>query len=79
MAEDYQELHRKRISRMRSLMDYSMGIILSLIGLFFLFYGQMDITLMGRKHNNMDYLIGGLFLVYGIWRIYRGYKKDYFR
>ena len=79
MLDDYQEQHRRRVSRMRSVMDFAMGTILTLIGMFFLLYGQFGYQMMGRKHNTIDYFIGGLFVLYGVWRIYRGYKKDYFR
>ena len=34
---------------------------------------------MDREPADIDFMIGGLFVIYGIWRIYRGYKKDYYR
>ena len=79
MIEDYQEQHRKRVTRMRSVMDYTMGALLILIGSFFLIYGMLGYRLRGHAHDTIDYFIGVLFVLYGIWRIYRGYKKDYFR
>lgn len=77
--EDYQEQHRRRVSRMRSMMDFTMGILLVLIGLWFLTYEKLGINVFNRDPSDLDYLIGGLFVLYGIWRIYRGYKKDYFQ
>lgn len=79
MLEDFQEQQRKKMARMRSGMDITMGILLLLLGVFFLIYGRLDIRIMGKQHDPLDYLIGALFALYGIWRIYRGYKKDYFR
>ena len=79
MNPDYEEQNRKRMSRMRSIMDYTMGILLLFIGLYFLSYDQLGVNVFNRNPSNIDYLIGGLFVIYGIWRIYRGYKKDYFR
>lgn len=79
MIEEFQEKHRKRTARMRSVMDYAMGAVLFLIGVFFLIYGLLGIKVMGRTHSPLDYVIGGMFVFYGIWRIYRGYKKDYFQ
>lgn len=79
MIEQYQEQERKRTARVRSVMDYIMGFILFLVGCFFLSYGWFGIEIMGKKHSMLDYVIGALFIVYGIWRMYRGYKKDYFR
>ena len=78
MLEDYQEEQRRRTTRMRSTMDYIRGIILFLIGLYFLIYQKLGINLFRREPATIDYFIGGMFVLYGIWRIYRGYKKDYF-
>jgi threonine/homoserine/homoserine lactone efflux protein len=79
MNPDYEEQNRKRMSRMRSIMDYTMGILLLFIGLYFLSYEKIGVNVFNRTPSTIDYLIGGLFVIYGIWRIYRGYKKDYFR
>lgn len=79
MLEDFQEQQRKRTIRMRSIMDIGMGAIMFLAGVFFLMYGELGIKLRGREHSTMDYALGALFVLYGIWRIYRGYKKDYFQ
>lgn len=78
MLEEFQEQQRKRTARMRSVMDYVRGIIFLAVGVFFLIYGQLGISIRGRAHSSIDYVIGGLFVLYGIWRMYRGYKKDYF-
>jgi threonine/homoserine/homoserine lactone efflux protein len=79
MLEDFQEQQRKRMARMRSFMDYTMGSLLFLLGLFFLSYEKLGLNVFNRRHSTIDYLIGALFILYGIWRIYRGYKTDYFR
>ena len=59
-------------------MDYSMGAILFLIGVFFISYRYIGIKLPMSNPSNIDFVIGGLFMLYGSWRIYRGYKKDYY-
>jgi len=75
MLEDFQEQQRKKAIRARSFMDYTMGVILVLIGAILLFSGFTigNLPAINRK------LLGGLFILYGIWRIYRGYKKNYYR
>jgi hypothetical protein len=72
MIEDFQEKQRKRVTRMRSIMDYAMGSILVIAGTLLLFFKVGNLADLNRK------LLGGLFILYGIWRIYRGYKKNYF-
>lgn len=79
MIEEYQENQRKKVARMRSMMDYVMGFVILLIGFYFLFYEALHINIFNRQPSYLDKLIGGLFILYGIWRMYRGYKKDYYR
>jgi len=64
---------------MRSVMDYAMGFIILLIGFYFLFYVKLGLNVFNRQPSVLDKFIGGLFILYGIWRMYRGYKKDYYR
>jgi hypothetical protein len=62
---------------MRAIMDYGMGIIIFGVGVFFLFAPRLGYNFdMGNAYR---YSFSGLFMVYGAWRIYRGYQKNYFR
>lgn len=79
MIEQYQENQRKKVSRMRSVMDYVMGFLILLIGLYFIFYEILHINVFNRQPSLLDKFIGGVFILYGIWRMYRGYKKEYYR
>jgi hypothetical protein len=79
MLEDFQEKQRQQGTRMRSVMDYTMGIVFFFLGLFFIFYRHFGIRIMAREPSNLDFVIGGLFVAYGSWRFYRGYKKNYYR
>jgi threonine/homoserine/homoserine lactone efflux protein len=78
MIEEYEKDRKKQVGNMRSIMDYTMGIVFFCIGIYFLLYQQLGWNIMNRTHSMLDYFIGGLFLLYGIWRFYRGYKKNYF-
>jgi len=80
MDNDLNNLREKRTknySVMRSLMDYTMGI-LYLAAAAFLFFAEK----LGFEMENFDktfrYIFGALCAIYGSWRIYRGFKKDYF-
>ncbi|RYY84214.1 MAG: hypothetical protein EOO15_19780 [Chitinophagaceae bacterium] len=78
MVEEYEQKRRKQVSRMRSIMDYTMGTVFSVLGLLFLYFQVNNRYLLGRRPDPLNYFIGLLFLAYGAWRIYRGYKKNYF-
>lgn len=75
--EEKVDLRRRRYIGMKSLMDLGMGIIYIGIGIFIFFIRKFN---MGNEFT--DGFIGkgfaGLIILYGIWRIYRGIKKDYF-
>lgn len=79
MIEEYEKDRKRQVTRMRSITDFGMGILFFLFGLYFLLYRQLGINIFNRAPSSLDYLIGVLFVLYGIWRIYRGYKKNYFR
>ena len=80
MLEDYRSKERERTGKIRSVMDYTMGVLLIIIGGCFLLYERIGFEkIFKREHSSLDYIIGGLFILYGIWRIYRGYKKNYFQ
>ena len=79
MLEEYQDEQRRQASRMRSIMDYTMGILLFLVGVYFLIYDKLGVNVFNRQPSPMDKLIGIVFILYGGWRIYRGYKKNYYR
>lgn len=82
ILDEYEKKRRKQVAQMRSLMDYGMGLLILGVGLFFLFRGQLgDFPLNDKlgKPDSLEKFFGGLCLLYGTWRIYRGYKKNYFR
>ncbi|RYY65357.1 MAG: hypothetical protein EOO12_07155 [Chitinophagaceae bacterium] len=77
--EEYERKRRQQISTGRSIMNYVMGVLFALVGLFFGYVYLNRIELMGSKASTKDLVVCLIFLGYGIWRIYRGYKKNYFR
>lgn len=68
----------RRYAMMRSISDYGMGILYIAIGVIIFFARQF-------KFNN-DFVMSipakifaVVAIIYGVWRMYRGYKKNYFR
>jgi threonine/homoserine/homoserine lactone efflux protein len=80
MFEEYEKKRRKQLLMMRSVLDYGMGIIILALGLFFFFRNKFKISFNETfPPNDIDKFFGAVCLLYGAWRIYRGYKKKYFR
>lgn len=77
MPNDYEEKRRKAYVNRRSLMDFGMGIIYAAVGGFFLLSDFFGIH-MEFPGAPFSYIFGGLCVVYGVFRIYRGAKKNYF-
>jgi hypothetical protein len=78
MIEEYENQRQRQVSQMRTITNYGMGVVFFCAGIFFLIYERLGIDL-GQKPSGLDKLIGILFVAYGAWRIYRGYKKNYFK
>jgi len=78
MIEEYEKERRNQLSQMRTITNYGMGVVFVSAGILFLFYQQLGIDF-GRTPSGLDIVIGIVFLLYGAWRIYRGYKKNYFK
>lgn len=80
MLEEYEKQKRKQIIIRRAMMDYAIGGVITLVGIFFLVRNRFDLAFNERfPTDDTDYIFGGVCLLYGVWRIYRGYKKNYFR
>lgn len=76
METDQSEKRAKNYVIMRSVMDFGMGLIILCFGFFLLIAPRIGIEF------NIDpffrYLFAGMCIVYGSWRIYRGFKKNYY-
>lgn len=81
MLEEYEKQKQKRTAMMRSILDYGMGAVIVLIGVFFFFREQFGRITLNEKFppDSIDKIFGGFCIVYGAWRIYRGYQKKYFK
>ena len=73
-----EDKRQKAYANRRAIMDYGMGFIYTAMGLFFLFSDRLGIEL-EFPTKPFSWIFAGLCLLYGGFRIYRGYKKNYFR
>jgi hypothetical protein len=76
MKNEYAEKRTRRFLTMRSIMDFGMGILYLAVGLFIMFPQVLGFGIEAFD-KIFRYMFGGLCVVYGTWRIYRGIKKDY--
>ncbi len=77
MINEYEQKRTKRYILMRSIMDFGMGFLYFAVG-FFIMFPQVIGFQMEAFDELFRYIFGGLCILYGSWRIYRGIKKDYF-
>lgn len=78
MLEEYENNKRKQVTQMKSIKDYGMGLLIILLGVFFIFHDELKIPIGDGSSSTMEKVFGGLCILYGGWRMYRGYKKNYF-
>jgi hypothetical protein len=75
--ENGKDRKSKNYLLMRSIRDYAMGTLWTAMGLFLMFPSKF-----GSKFDKYDdplvKILAGIFIVYGILRLYRGYKKNYY-
>jgi hypothetical protein len=71
---NFEDRNRNNNSRIRAIYDYTMGILWFAVGVFFLFQKKFGYDL------QLDKVLTGIFgvssLLYGAFRIYRGFKKN---
>lgn len=78
MITDNSEKRNRQYANMRAIKDYGMGLLYLAVAVFMFFpgvvgLGTLDVDPLFR------YIFGGICIIYGGWRVYRGYKKEYFR
>jgi hypothetical protein len=69
----------KSYLRMRSIMDYGMGLLWMAMGVFMIFIKKFNADLAEKYDANTFKVFGAVCIIYGLFRVYRGYKKQYFK
>lgn len=75
MPFNYQDKRTKQYNNMRSILDYSMGVIYIVVGIILLFPKKIGLDLAFNIGFRIAFAV--LCMIYGLWRLYRGYKKQY--
>lgn len=76
--EDNTDPKTKRYILMKSIMDLGMGLIYIGVGFVILFAKKIGLN-NEFVESTLGKIFAGLVMLYGLWRIYRGIKKDYLK
>lgn len=76
MTVDPQKRRMDNYILRRSIMDYGMGLVIFGFGVFFAIAHKLGFEF--AIEPLFRYCLAGLFIIYGAWRIYRGYQKKYY-
>jgi hypothetical protein len=68
----------KRYILRKSIMDLGMGLIYIIVGFMIFFAKKIGLT-SDFVDSTPGKIFAALIILYGLWRIYRGIKKDYLR
>lgn len=77
MATDFKERQQKSYRIMRMIYDLSMAVIILGTAVLLLLAEKLNIAQLLSVDPMFRYLMGGVFLLYGGFRLYRGIKRDY--
>jgi len=78
--EDYERQRERQAARFQSILHFTMGLILVGGGIGFLLAKKYGYSMFGIDPNDARMkILGVLFLLYGTWRLYRGYKLTRFQ
>ena len=63
-------------SWLRTIYDYTMGVLWLAVGILFAFHKKIGVDLrFSDKEMTLAYIFGVSAILYGLFRIYRGYKN----
>ncbi|MBI2729447.1 MAG: hypothetical protein HYX40_01610 [Sphingobacteriales bacterium] len=74
-TDESRERRVQQQGRMQAILDYTVGIIAILAGLFIFFYKKFPVDFEFREPVIAN-VFAAISIVYGAWRIYRGVNKS---
>ncbi len=69
----------KNYLRMRSIMDFGMGFLWMALGVFLFFIKYFSYDLALKYDSPVIKVFAVVCVIYGAWRLYRGYQKNYLK
>ena len=77
MENEYREKHKKSYDTMRTVYHITIGALIMGIGIMMFLNEKIGLDLVKSFDPVMINVFGGLCLLYGGFRLYRGIKKDF--
>ncbi|MEO7530819.1 MAG: hypothetical protein ABIS69_05390 [Sediminibacterium sp.] len=78
MENDFRVKQKKSYNVMRMSYDFTIALLLLGMAVVMLFADKLGIDQLSGKDNDLfRYFFGSLCLLYGGFRLYRGFKRDY--
>ena len=75
MQNEFRERQKKNFANMRMIRDITMAILI--VGMALLLFFAPKFNLLTNIGDTFRIALGILFAVYGLFRLYRGIKRDY--
>jgi hypothetical protein len=77
MEDRFREKQQKSYTLMRMTYDLSMGVLILGMAVILFFAEKLNIQQIIEADLAFRYMFGGICLLYGVFRLYRGIKRDY--
>jgi len=77
MNNEFENRRQKSYIRLRMVYDFTMAGLILAMGIILFFGDKFGLDLIAGLDPFMRYGFGGLCLLYGSFRVYRGIKHDY--
>jgi len=77
MENRYQQKRQKSMTTMRTIMDATRAVIILGVGVVLFFGPKMGMQRIEEIDPLIRNLFGGISILYGAFRLYRSFKRDY--
>ena len=77
MENRYQQKRQKSVTTMRTIMDATRAVIILGVGVVLFFGPKMGMQRIEEIDPLIRNLFGGISILYGAFRLYRSFKRDY--
>jgi uncharacterized membrane protein len=75
MQDEFRERQKKNAANMRMMRDITMAVLI--LGMAILLFIAPKFNLLTNLSDTFRMILGVLFAIYGLFRLYRGIKRDY--